>query len=52
MGWKVVIGLEIVASVATHKLSLLHLIGTLMRKSLISHAFFSPPSSIPIVFVE
>ena len=39
VGWKVVVGLEIVAYVATHKLSLLHLIGTLMTKSFISHAF-------------
>ena len=39
MGWKVVVGLEIVAFVATYKLSILHLIGTLMIKSLISHAF-------------
>ena len=33
------VGLEIVAYVSTHKLSFIHLIGTLMRKSLISHAF-------------
>ena len=39
VGWKVVVGLEIVASISTHKLSLFHLIGTLLRKSLISHAF-------------
>ena len=38
VGWKVV-GLEIVAYVSTHKLSLLHLIRTLMSKSIISHAF-------------
>ena len=39
VGWKVVVGFEIIASIATHKLSLLHLIGTLMSKSLISHVF-------------
>ena len=39
MGCKVVVGLEIVAYVATYKLSLLHRIGTFLSKSLISHAF-------------
>ena len=38
VGWKVGVGLKVVAPVAIDKLSFLHLIGTLMSKSLISYA--------------
>ena len=41
VGWKVGDGLKIVALVAIDKLSFLHLIRTLMSKSLTSYAFFS-----------
>ena len=40
VGLKVVVGLEILAFVSTHKLSLFHLIRTLRSKSLIIEAFF------------
>ena len=49
---KVVVGLEIIASIATHKLILLQLIRTLMSKSLIIIAFMLTPSSIPTAFAE
>ena len=38
-GWKVVVWLEVLASVPINKLSFLNLIGTLMSKSLISITF-------------
>ena len=47
VGWKVVVGLEIVASTAIHILSFLHLIGTLMSQSLISYAFLLTSSIVP-----
>ena len=39
VGWKAVIGLEVVAYVSIHLPSFLNLIGTLMSKSLIIYAF-------------
>ena len=38
VGYKVIVGLEVIASTAIHILSFLNLIGTFMSKSLISYA--------------